>query len=98
HSGQLRVFDNERVGIGPIGFDLARTWYRWGLPARAWVVFRRAYASTSVVDVPPAHIDFWRVVVLVQSACLRLHVSGSRLSVPIDKLRSLAAANGGAAR
>ncbi len=98
HSGQLRVFDNERVGVGPIGFDLARAWYRWGLPAKAWLVFTRAYAATSVVDAPLAHIDFWRVVVLVQSACLRLRVEGSRVSVPIDKLRSLAAANGGAAR
>jgi thiamine kinase-like enzyme len=91
-AGRLRVFDNERVGVGFLGFDVARTWYRWGLPADAWAVFRKAYASASSADGSFAHLDFWRVVALVQSACLRLQVDRSYLAPPIEKLRQIAEA------
>ena len=98
-AGRVRVFDNERVGVGPLGFDLARAWYRWGLPARAWTVFQRSYAANAVPDERPAHFAFWCVVVLVHSACLRLRTGRSHLSVPIGRLRRMAtAASGEAAR
>ncbi len=35
YSGRMHVFDNERVGRGALGFDLARAWYRWRLPERS---------------------------------------------------------------
>lgn len=88
--GRLRVFDNERVGVGFLGFDVARTWYRWDLPADAWAVFQKAYASTRDQAGPFTHLDFWSVVALVQSACLRLQVDRSYLSSPIEKLRQIA--------
>jgi hypothetical protein len=92
-SGHLRVFDNERVGVGFLGFDVARTWYRWGLPAKAWAVFKEAYAEASSSDEAFVSLDFWIVVALVQSACLRLQVERSHLSLPIDKLRRITAAS-----
>lgn len=89
-SGRLRVFDNERVGIGPLGFDLARTWYRWNVPPDAWVVFENAYTSASKGAEALAHPGFWRLVVIVQSVCLRLETDRSHWSVPLDMLRRLA--------
>jgi hypothetical protein len=91
-AGRLRVFDNERVGVCFLGFDVARTWYRWDLPADAWAVFRKAYTSASGADGPFARLDFWRVAALVQSACLRLQVDPAYLAPPIEKLRRIAVA------
>ena len=30
--GRLHIIDNERMGLGALGLDVARTWYRWMLP------------------------------------------------------------------
>lgn len=86
----LRVFDNERVGYGPLGFDLARTWYRWDLSNHAWTSFVDAYADASGRPNAVQAFDFWRIVVLVNSACLRLDRDRMVLAVPIDKLTALA--------
>jgi thiamine kinase-like enzyme len=87
-AGRLRVFDNERVGTGPVGFDLARTWYRWHLPARDWAVFLHAYEAAAPRN-GPARLDFWKLVVLIQSACLRLEKGERFLAIPLDALRRL---------
>jgi hypothetical protein len=89
-TGRLRVFDNERVGIDHLGFDLARTWYRWDLPSDGWSAFVQAYAPDVPADVALPNFGFWAVVVLVHSACLRLDAAHPRVSHPIDRLRRLA--------
>ena len=88
--GRLCVFDNERVGPGPLGFDLARAWYRWALPPGAWAAFLEAYraapgSAAGAID----ELRFWVIAVLVHSACLRLDAGARRLSVPLDRLREL---------
>lgn len=90
-SARLRVIDNERVGVGPFGFDLARTRYRWALGEEDWQLFEETYAATVAREAPFSDHEFWRLVVLVQSAHLRLGMVGEHLSVPLDSLRRLAA-------
>ena len=94
--GRLHVFDNERVSAGPLGFDLARTWYRWALSADAWRTFLHAYgAAPGSGGRAIEELRFWTVVVLVHSACLRLQTDAARLAVPLGRLRELAADLGG---
>jgi hypothetical protein len=94
HSGRLRVFDNDRIGVGSLGYDVGRAWYRWGLSAEAWTIFRTAYTSVLPDDAPFVSLDFWRIVALVQSACLRLHTDPQYLLAPVSALRQLAVADG----
>lgn len=89
-SARLRVIDNERVSIGPYGFDLARTWYRWALTPDDWQQFEKSYFAMVAREPATADQEFWRVVVLIQSAYLRLGTTGGHLSVPLDRLRRLA--------
>lgn len=91
-SNRLRVFDNERVGPGPFGFDLARTWYRWNLPNVEWLLFQSSYATATARPLPFADHAFWRIVVLLQSASLRARTAPTHLTVPLVRLRQLAAA------
>lgn len=89
-SGRLNVVDNERVGLGPLRFDLARVWYRWNLPNASWTSFQHAYTAATGRPEPFAHFDFWRIAVLVQSACIRL-ASGDRIAaIPFDRLKAFA--------
>lgn len=89
-SDRLHVVDNERVGLGPLGFDLARVWYRWDLPDTSWTRFGHAYAASSARPEPFAHFDFWRIAVLVQSACIRLNSGSNVAAVPVDRLTAFA--------
>ena len=86
--GHLRVIDNERIGAGPLGFDLARTWYRWGLPASAWKIFLDAYTAAAERHDAIGELPFWRIGVLVHSACLRLDMTAR--AEPVEALRRLA--------
>jgi len=88
-AGRLRVVDNEWVGIDALGYDVARTWYRWSLPCRAWERFRAAYAARMPLTEPLETLDFWSIVVLVQSAALRLRQDGARAYIPLDRLRRM---------
>src|SRR5574337_454914 len=67
-AGRLRIVDNEWVRIDALGYDLARTWYRWALPCRAWERFRSAYATGVSFIEPLETLGFWSIVVLAQSA------------------------------
>jgi hypothetical protein len=91
-AGRLRVFDNDRVGVGPLGFDVARSWYRWALAAPAWARVERAYAgaapSTEALDA----LGFWAPVAVVKSAVFRLRLDAALARVPLDRLRLIAAA------
>jgi Ser/Thr protein kinase RdoA (MazF antagonist) len=90
-AGRLRVIDNERVGIDALGFDVARTWYRWALPASAWERLRSTYAAQAPFAEPLETFDFWSVVTIVHSAALRLQKDRTRAHVPLDRLRRVAA-------
>jgi len=89
-AGRLRVVDNERVGVNALGFDVARTWYRWALLEPAWERFRSVYAARVQLTEPLETLGFWSIVAVVQSAALRLQVDRARVHVPLDRLRRMA--------
>jgi hypothetical protein len=90
-AGRLRVVDNERVRVDALGFDVARTWYRWALPSRAWGRIRCAYAARMPFAEPLDTLGFWGVVAVARSAALRLRMDPGRAYVPLDRLRRMAA-------
>jgi aminoglycoside phosphotransferase (APT) family kinase protein len=89
HGGRLRVFDNERVGLGPAGFDLARAWYRWDLAPEDWELFARTYTAACDRPGPFEDAEFWRIATLVQSACLWLTTSPDLTADPVARLEAL---------
>jgi len=91
-AGRLRVFDNDRVGVGPLGFDLARSWYRWALAAPAWARLERAYAGAAPSAEALDALGFWAPVAVVKSAVFRLRLDAVLARVPLDRLRLIAAA------
>jgi hypothetical protein len=90
-AGRLRVVDNERVRVDALGFDVARTWYRWALPSTAWEHIRSAYAARVPFAEPLDTLGFWGVVAVVRSVALRLRMDPGRAHVPLDRLRRIAA-------
>jgi Ser/Thr protein kinase RdoA (MazF antagonist) len=90
-TGRLRVVDNDRLRVDALGYDLARTWYRWALPSPEWEAFCLAYTSRLPF---PSSIDalrFWKITAAAQSAELRLRAYPEKAGVPIHCLRALAA-------
>lgn len=80
-SGELRSIDNGSVTVGAIDHDLARTWYRWRMTAderRAFFTGYRRATSRDVRDVP---IRFWAIVVLLNSARVRVPLPGAAAAV-----------------
>jgi aminoglycoside phosphotransferase (APT) family kinase protein len=93
--GKLRVIDNERLRIDALGFDVARTRYRWPLPPHAWRDFCLAYAAASPLSEPLEHVAFWELVVVVKSARLRLRIDPARVEAPLARLRALTSPGAG---
>jgi thiamine kinase-like enzyme len=90
-TGKLRVVDNDRVRLDALGFDLARTWYRWARPAPEWEAFCLAYTSRLPFPSSLAALRFWKITAAAQSAELRLRAYPEKAGVPINCLRALAA-------
>lgn len=89
--GRLRVVDNERVRVDALGYDLARTWYRWALPAREWDAFCLAYTARLPFPSSLDSLRFWKIAAVALSAELRLHACPDQAGVPLNLLRVLAA-------
>jgi len=88
--GGLHVIDTERLTIGEQGFDLARTWYRWPMPAAYWQQFLAAYAARGgTIDCAPAQV-YWRLLALASAVLIRLRQGGDA-HAPLDRLRALVA-------
>jgi len=88
--GRLFIVDNERTSIGPLGLDVARTWYRWGLRDQVWDCFLVGYRTARGQSEVLAHELFWRIAAVMISADLRFRSGYSQLDVPLKCLRSLA--------
>jgi len=89
-TGRLRIFDNDRVRIGPLGFDLARSRYRWALELAAWTRFREAYAGGTLSAEALETLGFWEAVAVVKSAVFRLRTDATRVRTPLARLRQIA--------
>jgi Ser/Thr protein kinase RdoA (MazF antagonist) len=70
--GRLRVVDNERVSLAPLDGDLARTFYRWPMDARARERFLAAYAEHRNPGRALRDEPFWTLVTVVRSAHVRV--------------------------
>jgi len=88
-TGRLRVFDNDRVSIGPLGYDLGRAWHRWALPPDAWTVFELAYRGAMPAS-EPFRAGFWGLLAVVTSAGYHLRLGSGGLRVPLDRLDLMA--------
>jgi Ser/Thr protein kinase RdoA (MazF antagonist) len=88
-SAVLRVFDNEGVHFGALGFDLGRTWCRWPLPPDRWRLFLATYREALPGATPDGELDYWRTVAAVQAVAVRRNWSDG-LEAALDRLRNLA--------
>jgi aminoglycoside phosphotransferase (APT) family kinase protein len=88
--GELVAVDNEGMRIGFLDYDLARTWYRWAMPAPAWASFLDAYARWRDPGGYVRHAPFWSVTALVKSAHVRFGRTDAA-DVPLRRLRDIAA-------
>jgi aminoglycoside phosphotransferase (APT) family kinase protein len=89
--GRLHIIDNERMSLGVLGLDVARTWYRWMLPSPAWECFRATYQARMPHQDALRHFAFWALVATLKSAVLRLWLDPARAHVPIERLREIMA-------
>ena len=85
--GRLYVVDNESFTVGPYAYDLARTWYRWGLPAAQHMEYLEAYARHRDPQDFIADFPYWALVTLVKAATFRLRQNAEGRDYPIKQLR-----------
>jgi len=95
--GDLVAIDNEGLRPGFLDFDLARTWYRWPMPASAWAAFLDGYAAWRDPGAWVRHAPFWCVAALVKSVHVRFERAAAP-GVPLRRLRALLAARGASAQ
>jgi hypothetical protein len=91
--GALCVVDIETLTLGCYDYDLARTWYRWPLPAEQRVGFFETYAAAHA----PArdalrHFPFWAICSMAMSATLRRRRDPAGAAAPLQRLRALVGA------
>lgn len=89
-AGTLHVIDNERIGVGALGYDLARTWARWELDDDAWSRFAAAYAAAGGGAAARVGQPFWRLMALVLAAGMRVEHQGDASAVLARLRRELA--------
>jgi len=87
--GRLHVIDNERLGIGALGLDVARSWYRWMLPTEDWRCFLEAYRASMSHDDSLRNFSFWALIATLKSAALLSRLEPRRAQGPIDCIRRL---------
>jgi hypothetical protein len=79
------------MGLGALGLDVARTWYRWTLPLPAWECFCANYQARMPHEDALRHFAFWALVATLKSTVLRLRLDPARAHVPIERLRQVMA-------
>ena len=88
--GVLRAVDNEWMTVGPTGFDLARTWYRWPMSDPMWRSYLSAYARFADPEPALSHFTFWRIAAVAKSARVRIERGMGGADVPLRCLAALA--------
>jgi hypothetical protein len=88
--GALHVVDNEDIALGPLDYDLGRTWYRWPLAEPSFARFLEVYERHA--HRPAMGLAFWKIVAAVRGAIVRLRHHPEGLPFALDRLRRLAEA------
>jgi aminoglycoside phosphotransferase (APT) family kinase protein len=96
-SGELVAVDNEGMRLGFLDYDLARTRYRWAMPATAWRAFLDGYAGWRDPGGYVRHAPFWCVAALVKSAHVRFGRTEAA-DVPLGRLRKIVVTRGACAQ
>jgi hypothetical protein len=84
------IVDNESIEIGPLDYDLARTWYRWPMSPDERAVYWEGYRRLRDPGSFSTSFPFWAIKTLVGSAILRVEGGTDRAVIPIRKLALLA--------
>ena len=79
------MIDNELLDLGPIGFDLGRTFHLWPLDDAAQQAFHLGYQSAG--PPPLAAAGYWRIVAALVGGRVFLNRSRVRLEETIRLLR-----------
>lgn len=87
--GRPRVVDSGNVGVDAYDLDLARTWYRWRLPAAARRAFETGYGERRDLGSYRAHFAFWAVAVLADAALFRVRARAPGWRIPLRLLEGL---------
>lgn len=85
-SGRLVSVDNAAVTIGAIAYDLARVWYRWPMSPDEQSAFNAGYREFRGGDALRTPSVFWAIVVVVNSARVRLGVSAAAAASALGRL------------
>lgn len=83
------VIDNETTAVMPLDHDLARTWYRWPMPATHRQSYLDEYAAFRDPSPFLAHFPYWAVAVLAASAVTRLGRPGWSPHDPLERLHAI---------
>lgn len=88
------LVDLETVAVDALGYDLARTFYRWPFAAAERAAFLAGYARHR--DPRPLLVQqpFWSLIVLAYAAEYRARHRPAELAVPLRALRARAAGDG----
>jgi hypothetical protein len=87
--GDLVSIDNEHIRRGFLEFDLARTWYRWPLPADAEGEFACRYTGEIAGSAgSTARVRAWRAVAAIRALHMRYR-RGAPLDWPLAAMHAL---------
>ena len=87
--GRMSVIDNESFTVGPYAYDLARTWYRWSMPAKQRMEYLEAYAEHRSPQDCVSGFPYWALVALLKVVVFRLNLDTVQAERPIQCLRLL---------
>lgn len=87
-NGKMHLVDNESMTVGPYDYDLARTWYRWSMPAERRMEYLEAYAQHRDPQSFADHFPYWVLVALLKVAVLRIQLDTEGEPRSIRCLRS----------
>ena len=87
-AGGVGSVDNATLSIGPLAYDLARTWYRWPMDEGERAAYRAGYGRGAAALEFENHFPFWAVSVLARGAAFRLRQRHSGVAEPISRLRA----------
>jgi hypothetical protein len=88
-TGTLHAVDNETMRYDACDFDLARTWYRWPMPAADWESFLSGYRDLRPTEGFERHAPFWCLSALVDTYLYRVRAATADPDLPYRRVRAL---------
>lgn len=94
-AGELTLVDNEAVRVGPLDYDIARSWCRWPMVASQREAFADGYQRNRPMDRFYSHQRFWAIRALALS--MNVHAKhGKPKQIVLDALLRLGSGSTGA--